>query len=54
MKVYSSEKVASEDGEWQHDRITLKPLNPDYQPLVLEPEEERAVRIVAEFVEVVG
>lgn len=54
LKVYSSEKVASADGEWQHDRITLKPLNPDYQPLVLQPEDEGSVRAIAEFVEVVG
>jgi len=54
LKVYTSEKVASEDGEWRHDRITLKPLNPDYQPLVLEPEEEGAVRVIAEFVKVLG
>ena len=52
LKVYSSEKVASEDGEWQHERITLKPLNPEYQPLVLEPEEEGSVMAVAELFKV--
>ncbi|MCY1551877.1 hypothetical protein D9M68_882390 [compost metagenome] len=49
LKVYSSEKTAGDDGEWQHERITLKPLNPEYQPLVLEPEEEGMVIAVAEF-----
>lgn len=54
LKVYSSEKVVGDDGEWQHDRITLKPLNPDYQALVLEPDQQGAVRVVAEFVSVLG
>lgn len=54
LKVYSSEKVAHADGEWQHDRITLKPLNPVYQPLFLEPKDEGSVRVIAEFVKVVG
>lgn len=52
LKVYTSEKVANADGEWHHERITLKPLNPEYQPLVLEPEEEGAVISVAEFLKV--
>jgi len=53
LKVYSSEKVVSDDGEWRHERITLKPLNPEYQPVVLEAEEEGRVRVIAEFVSVV-
>jgi len=52
LKVYSSEKVSDEDGSWQHERIILKPLNPAYQPLVLEPDEEGLVRVVAEWVKV--
>lgn len=54
LKVYFSKKVASDDGEWEHDYITLKPLNPNYQPLVLEPKEAGLVRAVAEFVAVIG
>lgn len=52
LKVYSSEKVPSEDGDWAHERITLKPLNPAYEPIFLEPDEEGQVVAVAEFVEV--
>jgi len=52
LKVYSSEKTASDDGEWQHERITLKPLNPEFEPLVLEPEEEGDVIAVAELLRV--
>jgi uncharacterized protein len=38
IKLYSSEKVAAEDGSWRHERISL---NPDtdrlgYEPIVLE------------------
>lgn len=54
LKVYYSEKVSGEDGGWQHERITLKPLNPEYQPLVVEPDEEGQVRVVAEWVKVLG
>lgn len=52
LKVYSSQKTASDDGEWQHEHITLKPLNPEYEPLVLEPEDEGKVVAVAEFLKV--
>lgn len=52
LKVYSSGKTTSDNGEWQHGRITLKPLNPEYEPLVLEPEEEGMVIAVAEFLRV--
>jgi hypothetical protein len=31
-------------------RITLSPLNPEFDPIVLEPEDEGAFRVVAEFV----
>lgn len=34
VKRYDSEKVAT-DGSWQHTRITLKPVNPDFDPIVL-------------------
>lgn len=53
LKVYSSEKVTSDDGEWQHDRITLKPLNPAFEPLVLTPQDEGEVRAIAELVRVI-
>ena len=34
LKVYTSEKAAASDGEWQHTRVVLKPLNPAYEPIV--------------------
>ena len=54
VKVYESEKRGDKDMEWQHVQITLKPLNPEYSPIVLTPEKEGDVRIIAEFVQVIG
>jgi len=50
VKRYSSEKTADEDDGWRHTRITLSPLNPDYEPIELAPEDEEAFRVVAELV----
>jgi phage repressor protein C with HTH and peptisase S24 domain len=52
VKRYASEKGQREDGTWSHERITLEPLNPEFEAWTLDPEEER-FRIVAEFVRVV-
>lgn len=54
VKEYSSRKAPSEDGEFEHTEIVLSPLNPAYEPIVLTPEHEGHVRVLAEFVEVVG
>lgn len=51
VKRYSSEKTQRADGTWSHEKITLEPLNPEYEAWTLDPEEER-FRIVAEFVRV--
>jgi DUF2075 family protein len=55
VKRYQSEKQGDGEG-WQHERITLMPMSSDprYQPLVLIPKDEGAVRVVAEWVAVVG
>jgi type III restriction enzyme len=54
VKRYRSEKAVRDDGGWEHQRIVLEPLNPDFAPIVLEPEHEDEVRVVAEWVQVVG
>jgi len=51
VKRYASEKAQREDGTWSHEKITLIPLNPEFESWTLEPEEEK-FRIVAEFVRV--
>jgi type I restriction enzyme, R subunit len=53
VKRYQSEKVTDGDS-WRHTRITLKPINPDFQPMELTGAEEGELQVVAEFVEVLG
>jgi SOS-response transcriptional repressor LexA len=50
VKRYKSEKQATEEG-WQHGRIRLESLNPEYPSWDLDPDEDK-YRIVAEFVRV--
>ena len=53
VKRYESEKAG--DGiSWRHREIRLKPVNPDYEPIVLTSADEGAVEVVAEVLEVVG
>jgi type III restriction enzyme len=54
FKRYTSEKRPAEEGGFVHTNITLHPLNPDFTPIVLTPESEGDVRVIGEFVEVVG
>jgi SOS-response transcriptional repressor LexA len=53
VKRYQSEKVTDGDS-WRHARITLKPINPDFQPIELTGSEEGELQVVAELVEVFG
>ncbi len=59
IKKYSSEKVASCDGMWRHEKITLSPLNSEFKPIELEREYDGEdetpndrCRTIAEFVKV--
>jgi len=52
VKRYHSEKERDEDGAWRHARIILTPANPEYEPIVLGPEDEGEVKVVAELVKV--
>ena len=38
IKRYHSEKIAKED-TWEHSRIVLQPLNPDFAPIELDEDE---------------
>lgn len=49
LKLYHSTKSLSPDG-WEHQSITLKPLNPDFPDLTISPEHAHDLRIVGEFV----
>jgi type III restriction enzyme len=52
VKRYSSEKEPTEGGGWRHTRVVLSPINPDYKPIVLSPEDAKHVNVLAEFVTV--
>jgi SOS-response transcriptional repressor LexA len=50
VKRYRSKELVQEDGTWQHEEITLEPLNTDFRPIVLTAKEEGDVVLAAEFV----
>ena len=49
LKVYTSEKAPTSDGSWQHTKVVLKPLNPEFDPIVLTPKDEGDVGVIAEL-----
>lgn len=49
VKVYRSEKTVHEDGTWEHNRIRMIPLNPEFEEWNLTPGE---FRVIGEFVAV--
>lgn len=51
VKRYRSVKTKT-DISWRHEQITLEPLNPDYEPIVLTNADEDGFQVVAELVEV--
>ena len=53
VKRYQSEK-ASDGDSWHHTKITLRPLNRDFVPIVFTVAEEGQLQVVAEVVEVLG
>jgi len=50
VKEYASRKIYTEDGEWRHEEVVLKPLNKDFSPIVITENEDGQFRVVAEFV----
>jgi len=51
VKRYESEKEEHGDS-WRHIRIILKPVNPDFEPIVLAGADEQQLKVVAELIEV--
>jgi SOS-response transcriptional repressor LexA len=49
VKRYESAKIENGDS-WSHDRVTLRPSNPDFEPIVLTGGDD--VQVVAELLEV--
>lgn len=56
VKVYESEKVATEDGGWRHSVVRLKPDSddPSFKPIVFEDLAEGELEVVAELMEVLA
>ncbi|MBL4903059.1 MAG: DEAD/DEAH box helicase family protein [Desulfocapsa sp.] len=52
VKSYQSSKRVDPDNGWQHESITLKALNPDYDDIIILPGKSEDFRVVAIFVEV--
>ncbi len=53
VKRYDSQRQKVGDS-WRHTRITLNPVNPDFEPIVLTGDAEGELQVVAELVEVLG
>lgn len=53
VKRYESEK-ASKGDSWRHTRITLKPVNPEFEPIVLTGADEDELEVIAELIDVLG
>ena len=51
VKRYKSEKATAGDS-WRHEKITLDPVNPDFEPIVLTGTAEDEFQVIAELVEV--
>ena len=51
VKRYKSEK-AEEGDSWRHVKITLEPVNPDFEPIVLTGADEGELQVIAELVKV--
>jgi SOS-response transcriptional repressor LexA len=54
IKRYQSEKIADPDGTFRHTKITLQPRNPAMRSIVLTPEAEGQVRVLAELLDVLA
>ena len=53
VKRYQSEKAEAGDS-WRHVKITLKPVNPDFEPIVLTGADDGELQVIAELVDVLG
>jgi type I restriction enzyme R subunit len=53
VKRYESEKLADGDS-WRHERVTLKPANPDFEPIILTAADDGQWNVLAELVDVLS
>jgi len=50
VKLYTSEKREISEDEWRHEQIRLEPLNPEFEPWDVEPQD---FAVVAEWLRVI-
>ena len=53
VKRYESEKADDKDS-WRHERVILRPVNTDFDPIILSGADEGQLQVIAELVEVLG
>ena len=53
VKRYKGEEVRASDS-WHHGKITLNPVNPEFEPIMLTGTDEGELRVIAELVRVLG
>ena len=51
LKRYQSERVMHGDS-WRHASITLQPVNPEFDPIIISDADDVELTVVAELVEV--
>ena len=54
VKKYTSKKKYEADGSWEHEEITLLPINPAYKPIVIPSSNDGEFMVIAEFLRVVS
>jgi len=56
IKVYESIKQQFEDGTWKHISVVLRPdtNSPGYQEIVFKEDQAEELRVIAEFIAVLG
>lgn len=52
IKKYTSKKKYAPDGTWEHEEITLLPINPAYAPIEIPNINEGEFMVIAEFITV--
>ena len=53
-RAFNPEKTSDEGGAWRHVKVTLRPVNSDFEPIVIAAEGDADVAVVAELVEVLA
>ena len=53
IKEYHSVKRFDEWGNWEHEAISLQPLNKNYPTLTIDADDADSLRIIGEFIETI-